>query len=130
MSEPTDLLRRFALALATWREARGESLLGKLLVCQVIENRVVDARWPETYIGVITQPLQFSAFNANDPNVSTFPRDSDPMWADAVAAADLVIAAPSVLTTANHYHTTVISPTWSQGKRPVLTEGNHAFYRL
>jgi hypothetical protein len=33
-----DLLRRFSLALAVWREARGESLLGKLLVAQTIEK--------------------------------------------------------------------------------------------
>lgn len=130
MTDAVLLLRRFALALCVWREARGESPLGKLLVAQVIENRVTDSRWPDTYIGVITQPLQFSAFNKNDPNVSTFPRETDPAWADAVAAAEYVITAPNPLTPANHYHTTVISPEWARGKTPVRTEGNHAFYCL
>lgn len=130
MNDATTLLKRFALALCVWREARGESPLGKLLVAQVIENRVTDARWPETYIGVITQPLQFSAFNKNDPNVTTYPRDTDPMWADCVAAADFVLAAPNPLTTANHYHVTVIDPEWSRGKTPERIEGNHAFYCL
>jgi hypothetical protein len=53
-TEPTHLLRVAALALACYREARGESLLGILLVAQTIENRVNDARWPDTYIGVVT----------------------------------------------------------------------------
>lgn len=44
MTEALQLLRRFALALATWREARGEPLVGKLHVAQTIENRVVDPR--------------------------------------------------------------------------------------
>ena len=42
MNDSYLLLRRFAIALCVWREARGESLLGKLLVAQVIENRVTD----------------------------------------------------------------------------------------
>lgn len=74
---PVDLLRTFALSLCVWREVRGESLLGKLLVAQTIENRVSDPRWPDTYHGVITQRLQFSAFNAGDPNALLFPSETD-----------------------------------------------------
>ena len=58
----------------------------------IVENRVRDLRWPDTYVGVITQPLQFTAFNAEDPNALLFPAESDATWADCVAAADLVIA--------------------------------------
>jgi spore germination cell wall hydrolase CwlJ-like protein len=130
MSDPIALLRTFALALCTWREARGESLLGKLLVAQTIENRVTDPRWPETYVGVITQRLQFSAFNRDDPNVTAYPREDDPAWADCVAVASFVLAAPSPLTTANHYHATSVSPGWARADRIVAREDGHVFYRL
>lgn len=130
MNDPMLLLRRFALALCTWREARGESLLGKLLVAQTVENRVRDPRWPDTYIGVITQPLQFSAFNRSDPNVMSWPFEEDPAWADSVAAADFVLRASTPLTLANHYHATSVSPGWAKPDRIVAREANHIFYQL
>lgn len=128
--DPTLLLRHFALALCTWREARGESLVGKLLVAQTIENRVQDARWPDTYIGVITQRAQFSSFNQQDPNVVAWPAEEDPVWADCVAAAAFILAAPTPLTLANHYHATSVSPAWAKPDRIVAREGEHIFYTL
>lgn len=130
MGDPHQLIRRFALALCVWREARGESLLGKLLVAQTIENRVTDPRWPDTYIGVITQPWQFSAFNKNDPNVTAYPKEDDPKWGDCVAAADFVMSAPTKLTASNHYHTKAVSPTWKNTSKVVALEGDHVFYAL
>jgi N-acetylmuramoyl-L-alanine amidase len=130
VTDPVNLIRRFALALCVWREARGETLLGKMLVAQTIENRVTDSRWPDTYIGVITQPWQFSAFNRNDPNVTAYPTETDRTWLDCVAAADLVLAAPSPLTPANHYHAKDIDPSWKRDDRVVAREGAHVFYRL
>src|SRR3990167_6221259 len=102
--DPIRLLRLFALSLVVWRESRGESTLGKLLVAQTIENRVRDPRWPDTYVGVITQPWQFSAFNRNDPNALLFPAEHDAAWPACVAAADVVLLGPLALTNANHYH--------------------------
>ena len=122
--------RLFILALAVWREARGESPLGKLLVAQTIENRVVDPRWPDNYQGVITQPWQFSAFNKNDPNALLFPAESDAAWPECVAVAQAVIDAPKPFTTANHYHTTGVSPNWKDDSKIVNREGSHIFYRL
>jgi cell wall hydrolase len=124
------LLRRFTLALCVWREARGESARGKELVAQVIENRVTDPRWPDTYVGVITQPWQFSAFNANDPNATKFPSEKDPTWPACVQAADAVLDAAAPLTTANHYHTTAIRPTWADDSKIVAREQHHIFYAL
>lgn len=127
---PRDLVRVYTLALCVWREARGESALGQLLVAQVVENRVVDPRWPDTYDSVILQRLQFSAFNANDPNSRTFPKEDDPAWPTCVAVAEAVIAAPKPFTTANHYHTTGVSPAWKDDTKIVNREGAHVFYRL
>lgn len=131
--ETTDavlLLRRFILALAVWREARGESPLGQLLVAQTIENRVQDPRWPETYELVVTQPWQFSAFNKDDPNALKFPTETDPAWATCVAVAHAVLAAPRPFTSANHYHTTGVSPAWKRDDKLVMREGAHLFYAL
>lgn len=124
------LLRHFTLALCTWREARGESTLGKLLVAQTVENRVRDPRWPETYIGVITQPWQFSSFNKGDPNALEFPPELDRAWPDCVAVAAAVLDTPAPFTAANHYHATSVAPNWAQPGKIVAREGRHLFYRL
>lgn len=124
------LYRVFALALAVWREARGESPLGQLLVAQTIENRVTDARWPDTYVGVMTQPWQFSAFNAGDPNALLFPAETDAAWPGCVAVAQAVLDAPKPFTLSNHYHTTGVAPKWKDDTKIVAREGAHVFYRL
>ena len=123
-------LRRFILALAVWREARGESKAGQRLVAQAIENRVHDPRWPDTYVGVITQHLQFSAFNMNDPNVVKYPSETDQAWPNCVEAADVVLNSIEPLTDANHYHSTGVWPTWARKDREVAREGRHVFYAL
>lgn len=130
MSDAITLLRRFVLALAVYREARGESLEGKRLVAQTIENRVRDPRWPDTYVGVITQPWQFSAFNKNDPNALVFPSERDPQWPDCVEAADVVLSAPMALTDANHYCRFDVYPAWRNDRQMVASEGHHRFFKL
>lgn len=124
------LLRRFILALAVWREARGESPRGHRLVAQTIENRVQDPRWPDNYESVILQPWQFSSFNRGDPNALKFPTEADATWPDCVAAADDILNADSVITLANHYHVIGLHPSWADSSKIVATEGHHIFYRL
>jgi len=127
--DSAQLLNRFLLALCVWREARGESDRGKLLVAETIANRVTDKRWPDTFAGVITQPKQFSAFNAGDPNATLFPKDGDPSWPAAVSAADSVLRG-NVFTKSNHYHTTGVAPAWADASKIVAREGAHIFYSL
>lgn len=129
MSEADRLLQRFILALCIWREARGESYRGKLLVGATIRNRVEDKRWPHTYAGVVTQRMQFSAFNLGDPNALKFPIEGERAWAESVKAADDVLTGDPI-TTANHYHTTAVTPTWSRTDKLVDAEGSHVFFRL
>lgn len=130
MTEPDFFLTRFLLALCIWREARGESYRGKLLVGTTIRNRVEDQRWPDTYPGVVTQRMQFSAFNLGDPNVIKFPVEGEAAWRDCVQAADEVLAAATPITTANHYHTKTSTPVWSKPTAIVDVEGAHVFYAL
>src|SRR6185436_2087066 len=111
MDTPIALLDRFLLALCVWREARGETLLGKRLVAQVIVNRSRDRRWPNTIEGVILQPWQFSSFNKNDPNAVLFPAHTDTSWPDCVIAADDVMTG-SPISPANHYHVVGLDPAW------------------
>ena len=127
-----DVHRTAMLALAAWKEARGESWLGKLAVCQTIENRVADSRWPGSYEGVILQPKQFSAFNPGDPNQDEWPELTDASYLDCLDAARLVLEDPHDFAEgANHYHALYIQPPdWAVNKKPVLTLGNHVFYKL
>ena len=125
-----DTQDRFMLALCIWREARSESFLGKVLVAQVIKNRMYDNRWPDTYTGVILQPLQFSAFNKNDPQATLFPKDDDKSWSECFEAAVVVMAADVAFTTANHYHAKNVKPSWADPLKVKNIEGNHIFYEL
>lgn len=62
------------LAKLVYEEARGESILGQRAVVEVVLNRVMDNRFPDTIYGVIYQknPVQFSpAYKLN----STVPTD-------------------------------------------------------
>jgi N-acetylmuramoyl-L-alanine amidase len=129
-TEPYLLLRRFVLALCVWREARGETPRGRRLVAQVVENRVTDKRWPDSYEGVILQPFQFSSFSKGDPNATMFPLENDIAWPDCVAAADEILAAPAPITTANHYHVAGLDPAWRDATKIVAVEGHHVFYTL
>ncbi len=73
--DPALTASQFMEALCLFREARGESKAAKTAMLAVIRNRSVDPhfRWPRSTVGVITQPLQFSSFNANDPNSKVWP---------------------------------------------------------
>lgn len=135
--EAKDFARLYILALCIWREARGESFRGKLLVGTVIRNRVHDKRWPNTYEGVITQRLQFSAFNPNDPNAVKYPYTGvlsngpeDAAWYDCVQAAGMVLASQTTATKANHYHTLAVMPPWHDAAKIVDREGAHVFLEL
>ena len=80
------------LALCIYREARGESFLGKRAVGCCVRNRVL----ARTYFGidyssVILKHWQFSSFNATDPNSSVWPIDGEPVWMECLAEANNVL---------------------------------------
>jgi N-acetylmuramoyl-L-alanine amidase len=83
----------FMLALAIYREARGEDLTGKVAVGCVIRNRVQHPSWyGRNWFAVITKPYQFSSFNAGDRNSAVFGSAADRAWQDSLAAALRVMA--------------------------------------
>jgi spore germination cell wall hydrolase CwlJ-like protein len=55
------------LALLVYGEARGEPIEGQVAVACVVRNRVKQSNKP--WQDVMLQPLQFSCFNSDDPNL-------------------------------------------------------------
>src|SRR5271169_2984705 len=87
-SQIESLTNTFLLALAIYREARGEDRAAKIAVGCVIRNRVQHPSWyGRTWFEVITKPYQFSSFNLGEPNSTVFGSPNDPAWQDSAAAA-------------------------------------------
>jgi spore germination cell wall hydrolase CwlJ-like protein len=74
------------LALTIWRENRGGGLPGMQSVANVIMNRVAQ-RKTSAYVEC-TRAEQFSSLTAKgDPELSLWPSDGDPQWAQALDLA-------------------------------------------
>lgn len=56
-----------AVARMLWGEARGCTLLNQQQAVWCVLNRVDDPRFPNTVMGVITQPHQFHGYSASFP---------------------------------------------------------------
>ena len=114
------------LSLALYHEARGEPLLGQLMVAKVIVNRMESRRWPSSMCNVITQDRQFSFYRKdNTPK----PRD-EVAWVKAQELAVKIINEPDILpyTVADHYHTVDVYPVWRRKLHRVVRIGKHVFY--
>jgi hypothetical protein len=108
----------------------------------VIQNRVSDAqgRWPKTIPGVILERLQFSSFNANDPNATRFPVPptlptlGSPDWS-AFELCQSAVNAPGEDPThgANQYESLppdATKPDWADPSKITVTIGTIRFYKL
>ena len=131
-----DSYDRIMLALAIWREARGQSRDAKRGVAHVILNRINDPRWPHTAVDVVTQARQFSAFNAGDPNATKFPTIRNVQdwaaWQECCAVVDELPTDPDLTHGANHYHSLGVGeePTWADPEKLTCSSGVLRFYRL
>ena len=114
------------LSLALYHEARGEKLLGQLMVAKVIVNRVASPRWPSSMCNVITQDRQFSFYRKGK---APSPRD-EVAWAKAQELAVKIINEPDILpyTVADHYHTVDVHPVWRRKLYRIVRIGKHIFY--
>ncbi|BAE51216.1 cell wall hydrolase [Paramagnetospirillum magneticum] len=121
------------VARTIWGEARGEGVTGMTAVANVIANRVAHPGWwGRGWRGVCLAPYQFSAWNANDPNLVKL---STVTTADPSFAAAVEIAAGAVYGTladvtggATHYHTLNIHPAWADELTQTARIGSHVFY--
>jgi len=93
LPQPYNQMPDYALlALAVYREARGEPMSGKKGVAHVIRNRTLQPGWWGTdWKSVILKPWQFSSFNPNDPNNNVWPSDGEQAWTDCLSATSAVM---------------------------------------
>ena len=136
-----------ALGRTIYGEARGESLIGKFAVGEVISNRVRSELWfsrsklkgiqNHTFEAVCRYPKQFSCWNENDPNHSLI----TDQWEKQNAVAGLCIFVAAVVIerinarvlAADTYHYISKSmkypPSWTEKGQKIAEIGNHIFYR-
>jgi cell wall hydrolase len=128
-------------ALAIWREARGQSLQAMHAIWWVIQNRVMDKRWPNTVSGVVRQRLQFSSMTASgDPNLLVYPEEPANGAAPAPDWVAFLNAQVAITTDlggdpthgANHYHSMPIGkePHWADPAKMTVAIGPFRFYCL
>jgi len=129
---PSEAWEFSLLALCIWREARGESLTGKIAVGWSIRNRVEKPSWWGTsYPEVILKPWQYSSFNHGDPNATLYPGTKDFAWIDCLDAAEAAYTAhtPDPTGGATHYYATSMAPpTWASTGKMTVEIGNHRFF--
>lgn len=130
------------LAQAIYHESRGEPDRGQWAVASVILNRVDSRTYPDTVCGVVFQNAhmvnrcQFSFACDGRPDDgghgNIIDRES---WVQSNIMA-MIAYRKSLegrrpedgLTTAMHFHTTTVSPSWASAYTQVAAIGNHIFY--
>ena len=124
------------LARTIWGEARGEGIDGMTAVANVVMNRVRHPRWwGHDVVSVCLKPLQFSCWNANDPNRPKILRASP---ANEGFALCQVIAQQAINGALDdptggcdsYFDTSIDPPSWAVGKEPIYSVGDLRFYRL
>ncbi|OAN44000.1 cell wall hydrolase [Paramagnetospirillum marisnigri] len=121
------------VARTIWGEARGEGATGMQAVANVISNRVANPGWwGRGWVGVCQAPYQFSAWNANDPNLVKLATvtTADPSFAAAVEIATAAVngGLDDITGGATHYHTVNIHPAWADELTVTAQIGRHVFY--
>lgn len=129
---------RDCLTQAIYHEARGESEAGQLAVANVIVNRARSGKFPSTLCGVIYQNAD-KGYHRCQFTFACDGRTDAPgerrAWARSAALAQAVYAefavgddVGAVPGSALYYHTTAVSPSWSNTYNAVAAIGSHIFY--
>lgn len=129
------------LALATYHEAKGESVTGKSAIAYVVVNRYYDERYPDDICDVVYQGQHDS--NGNPiRNACQFSfycdgKSDEPIYYDQYAVSLLI--AIEVINTydeandptmgATMFHADYVKPYWSDSFERTTKIGNHIFYR-
>lgn len=129
---------RDCLTQAIYHEARGESEAGQLAVANVIVNRARSGKFPDTLCGVIYQnadkglyrcQFTFACDGRSKPATERRALARSAALAQSVyaefALGEQVGAVPA---SALYYHTTAVSPSWSNTYNEVAQIGAHIFY--
>jgi spore germination cell wall hydrolase CwlJ-like protein len=129
---------KLCLTQAIYHEARGESVAGQWAVANVVINRANSRRFPTTLCGVVYQNAeqgyhrcQFTFACDGKSEVGT----ERAAWSRAQQIAQVAYKefksgdTPGVLpNSALYYHTTAVTPSWSNEYKRVAVIGAHEFY--
>lgn len=128
------------LALNIYYEARSSNLADKSGVADVVLNRALDARYPDTICEVVKQGIK-NADGSMKRNACQFswycdgkhdrPQDQD-KWIEAqMIAWDMVENGQfrGITEGATHYHATYVNPRWASSLQMVGRLGAHVYYR-
>lgn len=122
------------MALTVWREARGESMVGKAGVAHSIMNRVRHPKWwGKTVMEVLFKKWQYSSLtDPNDKQLTTWPQN-DPIWRECLTVAHDVYYGlmDNPVPEADSYHDISIpSPKWATPDMFVRQVGRLKFYNV
>lgn len=122
------------VALRTlYGEARGEPPEGQLAVAHVFLNRMKDGRWGGSLATVCLARLQFSCWNASDPNrpLMAALQDDGAELAKLWPILEQARTGKDPTNGATHYFsdTMIKPPEWAVGATFCGQVGRHKFYR-
>ena len=118
------------LAVAIFFEARGEPYQGKEAVANVIINRMLDKRYPNSVCGVVNEPYAFSYTHdglSDDPTEHTGHQDKV-AWEESQKIAREALSGSTLGITSTHYHTIKVFPSWAKHYRLDGKVGGHLLY--
>ncbi len=132
--------QHICLALNIYYEARSSSLADQVATADVVLNRVIDSRYPDTICKVVKQSVNDSDGNPirNKCQFSWWcdgkadrPQNIDG-WVNAQMLAYYIIEEGKfrgITEGATHYHAAYVSPGWAKDFHLVGRVGAHIFYR-
>ena len=120
------------LAVAIFFEARDQPLSGQYAVAEVVMNRVMSDRWPNTICDVVFQPRQFSfTHDGKSDRMETYVKNNLIEWRamnQARTIAEQVFTDGYTEITSTHYHAISVRPSWSKQYTKDGRIGDHVFY--
>jgi len=130
-----EMAERVFLALVIWREARGESYVGKLAVAHSILNRVNrPSWWGNDLLSVLWKKWQYSSVtDPKDLQLTRWPLASDPTWNSSLLAACETLdgISPNPVQGADSYYDISIKPPyWATPETLVRKIGKLVFHNL
>ena len=123
-----DLNEKHCLSKAVYHEARGEDVVGRLAVANVVLNRVDSSKYPNTICEVVYQNAQFSNLYP-----STEVDTDSPFWSSSCDSAWVAISGTLADPTegALFYHNPDLAdPDHYQYAINEIVIQNHTFYNL
>lgn len=121
-------------ARTMWAECRGEPLDGQTAVAHVLLNRKASGRWGASLATVCVAPLQFSCWNASDPQRLRMVAlaDDDPALAHMFSILKNAERAAKDPTGGAMFYfsdSMIVPPKWAAGMHFITKIGHHQFYR-